>query len=96
MRLRNRQEICTLIFEGVVNRIVIGQGENGEWEMYYLSANGYDIAHGQARSREEIIEGVKEWMRGHGKQIIENLIDDSEKYLGSMNLQPTTTEETEQ
>ena len=91
MRLRNRQEICTLIFEGVTNRIIIGEAENGEWEMFYLSADGAEIAHGEEGSREQIIEGIKTFLHGHAKQIFENLFEDAERYLGSMNLQPTTT-----
>lgn len=71
--------------------MVIGEAEDGQWEMFYLAANSAEIAHGQERSREEMIEGTKRWLRGHGKQIIENLIDDSERFLGSMNLQPITT-----
>ena len=92
MRLANREEIATLIFQGVTNRAIIGQEQDGRWSMYYLAANGFEIAHGQGRSREEIIEGTKRFMCGHGKQIIENLIQDSEIYLGSMNLQPTNND----
>lgn len=96
MRLTNRQEVMTLIFEGVVNRVIIGQEPDGTWSMYYLSADGGTVATIRAiRSREEILRQTKESMRGHGRQVIENLIDDSEKYLGSMNLQPKTTNNNE-
>lgn len=96
MRLRNRQEICTLIFEGVINRVIIGQEENGEWKMFYLGANGAVNAQlSEGRSREHILAKTKECMIGHGKALIENLIEDSERYLGSMNLQPTTTTDEE-
>ena len=88
--MRNRQEVLTLIFEGVVNRAVIWEGDNGQWEGHYLAANGAVIAHlmSEGRGREEIIERVKTCMHGHAKQVFLNLFEDSEKYLGSMGLQP--------
>ena len=94
MRLKNRQEVATLIFQGVINRFVVGQEQDGTWWMYYLSADGGVVATiTHARSWEDILAKTKECMRGHGRQIIENLIDDSEKYLGSMNLQPSRTDQ---
>lgn len=50
----------------------------------------------EGRSRDDIIEKVKTCMHGHAKQVMLNVFEDSEKYLGTMGLQPTTTEETEQ
>jgi hypothetical protein len=98
MRLKNREEILTLIFQGVVNRVIVGESanEDGTWEGYYLAANGEVIAHlSEGRSREHIIEKVKTCMHGHAKQVFENLFQDSETYLGSMGLQPTTTNKCE-
>jgi hypothetical protein len=90
--MRNRQEVLTLIFQGVVNRVIIWQGDNGEWEANYLAANGFVVAHlSEGRSREHIIEKVKTCMHGHAKQVFENLFQDAEIYLGSMSMQPTTT-----
>lgn len=86
MRMANREEIATLTFMGVTERIVIGQEDNGEWKMVYLRTNGGVAAfidHG--KSREDILRRTKECMCGHGKALIENLIQSSEIYLGSMN-----------
>ena len=89
MRISNREEVATLIFQGVTERVIIGQEENGQWSMYYLHANGSlgaEIRGGG--SREQILAVAKDFMMGHGRALIENLIQSSELYLGSMGAVP--------
>jgi hypothetical protein len=91
MRIANREEVATLIFMGVVERVIIGQEENGQWSMYYLRVDGGVQAFiDQAESREDILRQTMHFMDGHGRVLITNLIQSSEMYLGSMHQQPAS------
>lgn len=84
MRIANRQEIAWFTFLGVTERIVIGQDEELGWCMYYLRANGSVQAQITGKqSREELMEAVKLFMDGHGRALIQNVIQSSEIFLGT-------------
>lgn len=85
MRMANREEIASFTCRGVSERIVIGEEDAG-WKMVYLRANGAAQAEiSEGESREQILAVTKHFMNGHGRVLIQNLIESSEIYLGSMN-----------
>jgi hypothetical protein len=83
--MAHREEVATFTFLGVTERIIIGQEEGGSWQMLYLRPNGYVQARiGQARDRQEIMQLTKRFMDGHGKALVQNLIQSSEIFLGTL------------
>ena len=93
MRMAHREEVASFTFMGVTERVVIGQEENGQWKMVYLRTNGCVQAFiDHAQSREEILMLTKHFMDGHERCLIQNLIQSSEIYLGSIHQQTTTNQ----
>lgn len=85
MRIANRQEIAWFTFLGVTERIIIGQDEELGWCMFYLRADSFIQAEITGkRSREELMEAVKLFMDGHGRGLIQNLIQSQEIFLPSL------------
>jgi hypothetical protein len=84
--MANREEVATFTFMGVTERVVIGQEEDGQWKMVYLRPDGSVQAFiDHAESREEILRLTKIFMDGHGRVLVQNVIESSEIFLGSMN-----------
>jgi hypothetical protein len=73
------EEVATLTFMGVSERVVIAKGRNGKWRMSYYRTNGGEQACiNDAESREEILRLTKRFMQGHGRALVENVIQSAE------------------
>jgi hypothetical protein len=77
--LEYKEEVATFTFRGVTERVVIGCNPKTEqWVMHYLLP-GQDGDSPQAmitdgESREDILRRTKRFMIGHGRALVENVI----------------------
>jgi hypothetical protein len=75
------------VFDGVRERVVIGQERDGRWSMgYFRAGQDLDIESAQAcirepdiRTREGILRETKRFMIGHGQCLMSNLIQSAEQ-----------------
>lgn len=82
--LEYSEEVATLSYRGRTERVVIGRHRRtGNWVMQYLRP-GQDGDSAQAtisdgESREDIIKRTVECVTGHGKALVENVIQSWEE-----------------
>jgi hypothetical protein len=83
IELDYNEEVARFTYRGTTERVVIGQNRRTKaWVMRYLRGDDGEVEQAvidHGTSREEILRQTKGFMIGHGRVLVENVIQSMEK-----------------